>query len=284
MQYSPRSINAQLLLKRTYNDIDIVVEDTANRNMWVFFLQAHLPPGVRLGSITLAGGRDAVENACANNQVNGSQKKLYIVDGDYDFLVGRRKKKLKHLYRLRAMNIENFLIKGSVIADIAMESSPTLSAVEIDRSLSVSSMMAAIAPSLIPLFVVYAVSEVLGAGLPTTSYGVFRLCNNTRRGMRLDASLVRRRRLGLLRQLLARFPSSQVRAQLAQVQSYGARLNLAQSVSGKDYLLPILFDAFKSRFAYRGSMESFKVALARHMVVGADPYLKRRFALILGRP
>lgn len=279
-KYSASSIRAQLFLKRSYNDIDIVVEDIANRNVWKYFIDAHLPPGVKVGSVTLAGGRREVEAACANDQGQSGRPKLYLVDGDFDFLLGKKKRRLRNLYRLRAMNIENLLLQDASIIEIAMEASPTLSEQQIQARMDCSAIVSIVEPALSDLFTVYGASEELGSGQATCAYSVHRLCNQHARGIRLSRSAVGARKIGLLKILITQFGAVTVRQRIAAIKNRASALSSEQCISGKAYLLPIVFEAFKARFNYRGNSESFKVALARNLGNATDPYLKGRLTTI----
>jgi hypothetical protein len=98
IRYSPRSARAISLLKAFYNDIAIFVEDKASPNMHLLICRRVLGEGVRLSSVNPLGGRDAVVGACRLDQTVSPRKRLYVIDGDLDLLMGRAKPKLKHLY------------------------------------------------------------------------------------------------------------------------------------------------------------------------------------------
>jgi hypothetical protein len=124
-KYSPRAAKALAFLKRHYNDVDIFVEDTGNHNMWLLFLRKMLPSSVHLESVNALGGRDRVIEACRLDQSDTGRRKLYIIDGDFDLLLGRKKPRLRFLHRLKAYCIENLLITEKAIVQIGMICKPT---------------------------------------------------------------------------------------------------------------------------------------------------------------
>ena len=84
--YPAKSAPAIGYLKRSSNDVEIFVEDTANPNMWVKLLKKYLPSSIRLNSVTPLGGRKNVLDACKEDQAIDDRKKLYIIDGDLDLI------------------------------------------------------------------------------------------------------------------------------------------------------------------------------------------------------
>ena len=116
--YPAKSAPAIGFLKSSLNDIEIFVEDSASPNMWCRLLKKYLPDHIRLDSVTPLGGRKNVLDACKADQGIDGRKKLYIIDGDLDLIQGRRKPNLKHLYRLRAYCVENYLLSENAILDL----------------------------------------------------------------------------------------------------------------------------------------------------------------------
>ncbi|MEP0190643.1 MAG: DUF4435 domain-containing protein [Erythrobacter sp.] len=281
MQYNEQSIRAQNFLKRHYNDIDIVVEDSGNRNIWYFIIRSCVPKHIKLDSITLAGGRKAVENACKADQADDGRKRLYIVDGDFDYLLGKRKKRLKHLYRLRAFNVENLLFENDALLPIALSSDPLCAPGDVLDRLMMSDLIDEVSEPFIKLFEAYAISESFGSGIQTCNYKVERFCTEVNDGLAVELEAVRTRLFWLLRELMRRYGAALVRERYTQVRARADLLSVSLAVSGKSYLLPLVHRAIQKRFGYRGSRESLKVALAMNAKTCAEPYLKARFTTIL---
>ncbi|MBL3598161.1 DUF4435 domain-containing protein, partial [Rhodovulum sulfidophilum] len=114
-------------LNSARNDIEIFVEDTANLNVWRSIIQKFLPEGVSFYDPIPLGGRKAVLEECRRDQANDGRKKLYIIDADLDLLMGRPKPRLRHLYRLRAYCVENYLIQEDAFLEAAQIIDPNIS-------------------------------------------------------------------------------------------------------------------------------------------------------------
>jgi hypothetical protein len=113
VRYPIRAVVALGYLKRPYNQVEIYVEDTTCHNMHLLVFRRLLGDQVKLRSINQVGDRSRVIAACRADQVNDGRKRLYVIDGDFDILLEKRKPRLKYLYRLRAYDIENILMGTS---------------------------------------------------------------------------------------------------------------------------------------------------------------------------
>lgn len=281
MRYSERSVRAQNFLKRHYNDIDVVVEDSANRNIWYAVVRACLPAHVKIASITLAGGRSAVEAACALDQAEDDRRRIYIVDGDFDYLLGKPKKRLKHLHRIRGFNVENLILQDEAIIQLAMTSDPLCSPEEVLDRLRISTLISEVSESLRALFCLYAVSEKFGSGIKTCDFKVERLCDVEKSGYILDLSRLKVRAISMSRELFRRYGAKAVRSEFSDISERSASLPDEMVVSGKSYLLPFVHYASQRRFGYRGSRESLKVSLAFNCARCPEPSLKARFTRLI---
>src|SRR5690242_18796316 len=95
-KYSLKAIKGLSFLFRRYNDIDIYVEDTANRNMYEVLFNRMLEGHAKVERIFQLGGREAVIASCKNDQQDTHRKRIYIVDGDFDYLLGNSPPNLKY--------------------------------------------------------------------------------------------------------------------------------------------------------------------------------------------
>jgi hypothetical protein len=159
IQYSERAARALSRLKRPYNDIDIFVEDTKNKNMWLELLRAALPRHIKLNIINQLGGREKVLIACRLDQREDGRRKLYIVDGDFDFILGLRKPRLKHLYRLNSYCVENILISRSSLEHVGTACKPDWDAGKVRESFGFDGWNKAVRHSLVKLFSVYGIAS-----------------------------------------------------------------------------------------------------------------------------
>ncbi|WOB78740.1 DUF4435 domain-containing protein [Brevundimonas nasdae] len=278
-KYSARTARALSYLKRTVNDVDIYVEDTGSRNMWVRLLTQLLPAGVRLRSINMLGGRRAVEDACAADQANDGRRKLFIIDGDFDHLKGKAKPKLKFLYRLRAYCVENILLSQKSIRMLAMETHPNISENDADAKFDFQEFVYEIDQGLKQLFQLYAVSSKLSPSVATISHPVLDLCLRRANGeLALDPVLIKKRMSSLLRAMLRHTTKDAIRKEIAECGARAASLQSIKFVSGKSYIFPILESWLRIRLGIRATAEQLKVRLAGHFQQNQEPYFARRVA------
>lgn len=276
ISYSPRAARALALLKQPYNDVDIFVEDTGNHNMWLLIVRRLLKPGTKIVSVNMLGGRAAVIAACKLDQQNTGRKKLYIVDGDLDFLLGRRKPNLRYLYRLRAYSIENLLIREYPLITVGLETRPTLNENQIQAAIDYANLFSSFDQMLRGLFIAYAVAFSIDNSIKTVGHPVQDLLNNLPAGPALDVAKVRSRTIAIYMAATRASNAAVVRAQRTLVSARCSTMPIDQVASGKDYVLPLVLLPFKRRCGYAHGSEQFKVALAREYDPVADPYFSRR--------
>lgn len=239
-------------------------------------MRALLPPGTRLESVTMLGGREAVTKACELDQTSTNRKKLYIVDGDFDFLLGRRPKKLKYFYRLRANNIENLLMDEDCLVAVGLEQQPRKPERVLRNEFAFQQLINDLNANLTPLFVAYAATFKLDSTIQTTGFPVRKLITNTPQGPHIDPIKVRRRVVSLYLKLSKSVGVEKVRKERSRISKNAAKNTIERIVSGKDYILPIVFLRFQAIFGYGRGDEHFKVALARSFSPLADPYFARK--------
>ena len=276
VKYSPRAAQALAFLKRPYNDIDIFVEDTGNHNMWLLLLREILPVKVRLFSVNLLGGRERVDEACRLDQADDGRKKLYIIDGDFDFLNNVRKSRLKHLYRLRAYCIENLIIHEHALVQAALPMQPNMTERQVQRSLDYSTWINDVSLKLSPLFVMYATVKRVMPQVQTVGYSVLSLINDTPAGPLLSTAKIQRRIRGLYKALRSKYSLAQIRAFVRFTTSNAKNIGFDRGISGKDYILPLVWLKIKKLFGYRGTLEQLKVLLSQFWYAGREAYFERR--------
>ena len=273
--YSPRAAKALGLLKRAYNDIEIYVEDRTCHHMYVLlFRKILLSRGIRLTSVNQIGNRKSVIEACKRDQTEDGRKKLYIIDGDFDYFHNRRRPRLKYLYRLRAYCVENILIHQDAAIAVAVQADTNTQESVIAARLDFRKWMAEITKKLRSLFVIYATAEALGAGIATVSFPVQRLFD----GSGLSAGKITRRMLGVARAICKKrgLEAYKKQRRIIEKNITAIRMAMDQLISGKTYLLPLLHDRMHRLFGYRGSADQLRTHLAENYIPELEPWLRRR--------
>lgn len=280
IHYSPRAARALGYLKRAYNDLEIYVEDTANPAMWLRLIQKILPD-VKLSSVNMLGGRDPVVAACKLDQADDGRKRLYIVDGDFDHVRNKKKSGLKYLYRLRAYCVENVLLDARAISEVVIDCSGVADKGLASKLLDYANLLSAHDSALKALFSVYAVACELGSGAKTAGLRVHNLLVSTPNTIALSKDKVISRARTILRSLCRDFGSVVVRELRLKYMSRAASLPISMVVSGKDYLLPLVWLHLKKACRYNGSEDQLKVLLAREFTREQEPYLVRRLQALV---
>jgi hypothetical protein len=285
VSYSPSAARALGFLKRYYNDIEIFVEDSSCHNMSLAVFRRILGPTVRLTSVNQLGGRDAVLKACRLDQANDQRKKLYIIDGDLDLLLGRRKPKLRHLYRLRAYCVENLILTEEAVLHVCMMSMTNMKPQDLALRLDFHAWLEDIERKLTGLFHVYAVAHEADSSIATVSFPVKTLCTETPQGAILAWEKITARARAVYRALMRVLPVRAARASRLNMVSHMRTSGLPDwyFISGKDYIFPILYLRLRRLFRYRGQMEQLKVQMAMVYDADMDPFLTRRLRTIARR-
>jgi len=278
INYSPRAAKAIGYLKQFYNEVEIFVEDKRCMNMWVSLLRGLLPSNTRLSSVNMLGGRGAVTAACRLDQRPSPRRRLYIIDGDFDFALGKQRERLKHLYRLHAYCIENLLISESAVVEVGTTLQPNLNESQIRAKFGFSEWLTNSYESLGSLFCVYAVIEGLGLGIKTVKKPVEDLFINSKDGPLICPIRTRFVVRSVAKQAIKLVGSNLFRSEIERVSTILQRTPFKCYISGKDYIFPMLFHRMCKILSFRGNIDQLKVALAKAFDPSQDRYLARRLA------
>lgn len=276
VSYTPRAAKALGYLKERYNDIEIFVEDTSNHNMWLRIIKNIAPSTIRLSSVNMLGGRNSVLAACRLDQYDDGRRKIYIIDGDFDYLLARPKPRLKHLYRIRAYCVENILLHHESILEVGVDSRPQDTKQDIENLFDYPSLIGIYETKLVSLFTVYAAAHKVAPNLKTTSYSVMKLTTQIAGSASLDVGKIDRRIIQIVREASRLVGVQAFSSVRKKVQKEAAELHFDQIVSGKDYFFPLIWARLRRTCGYNGSIEQLKIHLARVYRPNYEPWLARR--------
>lgn len=281
VRYSPGAGKAAAFLKRQSNDIDIFVEDTKNRNMWLSLLRCLLPQGTRLTSVTMLGGRERVLAECRNDQTTEARPKLYIIDADMDYMLALEKPRLKYLYRLRAYCVENIILNEHTALRVAMLHSVSGSESEIGRKLDFDNWISDARKALEPVFATYAVATMVAPSIKTVKRGAHGLFQHTASGVVFSRKKCIKRAIEVARECCGIVGYERFLAEYSEVKCRIRGLSTNQIISGKDYLFPAFVLVMRKRFRVSGDPEQVKVMLAAHCNDNAEPWLRNRVRVLI---
>jgi hypothetical protein len=126
------------------------------------------------------------------------------------------------------------------------------------------------------LFIAYATAYQVASNVKTVSYSVMKLTTTVGGSVNLNTQKLGRRIMQIVRdvcQLVGVQTFSSVRRQ---IQQRAAASHLDEIVSGKDYLLPLVWLRLRSACDYRGSKDQLKIHLAKEFRPEFEPWLARR--------
>jgi len=275
--YSSDAEAARAFLLKAYNDIDVFVEDVACQNMYVRLINRVLGSRARINQVYPLGGRENVTQKCREDQAARERRRLYIVDADMDFILGRPAAPLKHFYRLSVYSSENLLLSEDAFVTLATEGKTNTPWPVMAISMALRPLLERAVRVLLPLFIVYGVAHELGLGIETAKYRIHRLLEDPSDPSTLSEHLVRARILSIIRQVRSQVCARRYRTVRNSILRRVARNKRDHSVyiSGKTYLLPLAYLQLKRIAGLNDSVERVKVRLAQHCELAIDPGLSR---------
>jgi hypothetical protein len=118
-KYSIKDKKGASFLKRHYNDIEVFVEDKKCSNMWVNLINITLQDIAKIESVTQLGDKLTVIKECKNDN-DFSYPKIYIIDGDFDFIFNSKIKN-ERLFRLNVYCVENLLFSENAFLELIFQ-------------------------------------------------------------------------------------------------------------------------------------------------------------------
>ena len=140
LRYSDDGLAARPAFFAPYNDLTVIVEDVGKENFYTVIVNNLLPGSVRITQVLGVGGkRQVLERLARRSEMQGEKIEFYLVDGDFDELLGRAPPHSAHLYRLKLYDIESYLLEEHALCVIAEEEHPRLTVDEYKELLQISS-------------------------------------------------------------------------------------------------------------------------------------------------
>ncbi|WP_418202144.1 DUF4435 domain-containing protein [Aquibium oceanicum] len=252
--------------------------------MWLRLFQCILPERVKLSSVNPLRGRETVLKACKNDQEEDGRKRIYIIDGDFDFIKGRKKPNYRRLYRIRAYCIENLLISREAIEEIVIDSMGENDRGRLWREVDLQACVWDHENLLRYLFCIYAAAHDVAPDIKTVGLSITNLlCAGPKGAPTLSVPKVRRRAAEILYSIRRKGLTSEfVRRKQMYIQNCDG-LDTDLVVSGKTYLLPLIWLNIRRSAKYKGNIEQFKIHLAKQFRRNREPYLFRAVNKIVQR-
>jgi Protein of unknown function (DUF4435) len=276
--YSADAEPARAFLLRNYNDLDIFVEDAACQNMYVRLFNRMLEQSkIHITHVFPLYCRKNVIDRCRIDQTIRPRKRLYIIDGDQDLILGRPAPELKHLYRLKVYCSENLLLSENAIIQIGTECHTSRTWHNMALDLSLRKLIDESVHMLLPLFVAYAIVYELNLEIKTTSFPVQRLLKDINDPCTLSTNLIDIRIRSIIKEIRSTVPLNKYRRVRNSVVAniMHSRHEHSTYISGKTYLLPLIHLHLRKIASLTDSQDRLKVRLAQHCELNIDSELSR---------
>ena len=280
--YSERAKLGYDYLYGHYNTVNIYVEDTASRVAWEIYLSRLLEGTAKITRIFQEGGKKAVVERWRSLKSDSSRKRVFVVDGDLDILLGGGGSE-KGLFCLDAYCFENLLVCSEAIIEAAWEYDGNHEKSEVADGLRISEILLSVRNAFVPLFVMYAIAHEVELGEETVKYSVARLLKAD--GMSVCKTAVSKRIRDLRAKTVRKVGWSEYRKYRQRVLGFLGSLNCPETcVSGKDYIFPVIHGVLTKRFSCKERRGQLAVRLARNCSLERGNNLKSAILEILRKP
>ena len=242
LNWPKRALAALELLFVPLQDVDVYVEDKYDEVFYSHLLGRISDSTSRVVRVFAKNGRDEVLEAARNHSNNG-RRALYLIDGDFDFVLGASAPSTARVFRLPAYCVENLLVSEAPAVRLVVEEARVLEH-EAKARLGFTDWVSIVQEPLIELFASFAAAREFDPMMRTVSMSVERFYTTAKPGglPTLDAAKVQVARDQVLSDLEAVADPSLVRSRYTQILE---RIRLLpfplDAVSGKTFILP-LFD------------------------------------------
>ena len=246
-----------------------------SRNVYEILLQRMLDGHAKVSRIFQVGNKSQVIDACAAD-LPDARRRLYLIDGDLDLLLGIPAPDLPRLYSLRVYSSENLLFCATAVNEVAYRSLTNQDHGTAETIVGFLAFQETLVRVLKPLFVTYAAVYKLNSTIPTVSYNVMQLTVMNGKEIELDESKVRAR-IALLEAELLKTTKQEIldgTKQAVEGVIDGIDSHTIKYIAGKTYLLPLLLHCLRRKASLGGSIEQLKVQLAMFTDLDIDPGLQ----------
>ena len=277
ISYSKRALRGLAYIFRPYNDIDIYVEDTKDYGVYEILINRILHGNATVKRIFPLGGREAVIQACRDNQYNDERNTIYIIDGDfYKFHNEIPEGKLENLYQLNVYCMENLLFCREAIHAVSYENLVNMRKENINDYIDFDTLLNHLVLKLLPLFIIYAIAFKLDNSIETSGKSIYHF-RDKRSNWKLASGKIQKRIDEIRNQLLENNTEEEILNITNRIEESLPidNFEIAKLFSGKTYILPLCLTYMADvKRCYQGNMSQFKRRLAQHCDLNIDVELK----------
>jgi hypothetical protein len=262
LRWPDKAIEAVVRLFEPLQDVDVYVEDITDETFYSHLLRRLMEGHRRVVRVFAVGDRKAVL-ARAEAYI-GSRPSVFLVDGDFEWVLGRPAPQVSRVLRLDAYCIENLLIDRQAAVRVLFEEA-CLSELAAESALDFAGWVEQLSTPLTRLFATFAAAHLLAPALPTISLGIGAICTAASRSLpELDPQKTEILRKKILNDVSMVRGDNEAEALADSISLKCDALEFPLDiVSGKDFLLPLL--EFRLRkHGCRVPRRSLRLRLALH--------------------
>jgi len=267
-EYSLKSKLGVSYLQREWNDIEVFVEDKKCSNMWIKIINRILENIAEIQTVFQLGNKHEVIKMCEEDN-DFSYPKVYIIDGDFDFIFNRSIKN-KRLFQLNVYCIENLLFSEKALLEIIfrLESNSNLSKKELKNDLNFPLICKQIKENWNEWYIFALLLKY------------YNMCNNGIKSVpnSTDFIIIENNKISfnkkkikdslneLKENIQKEICNSDFEKKLNTIHNIliKKKIDILQVMSGKDCLMPFIFLILQKKYRYRDKMDPLKVELARY--------------------
>lgn len=250
---------------RYKNDIDIYVEDNNDEEFYKVLLNRVLETtNLKVDKLISLGNRKNVIDTCLTDQTDRKRKRLYIIDGDLNLILGDIPE-INYLYVHKCYCIENYLIDEKAILEILHDNCANQAIDKIQKTLTFNNWLKGISTPLIDLFLHFALAHKFKLRMPTVKGGISNYQCQKNGLVIVDNDKINTKISEIKEELLKQISEEEYNDliyNLRQKYSYNVD-NLLIMVSGKHFLLPLVQERIKKVDRTNISRETIRLRLAK---------------------
>lgn len=269
------------------NEIDIFTEDKKNDKEFYKALFSRLCNNkISINDITQLGCKANVLKAYDEQDKSSTRKKLFIVDGDLDLIIGTNRKSENNLVVLDSYCIENYIIDEKSALEILYYSVGTTDKITLSKKLNFDKWLNYNNETLIHLFLNFSILKMFGGGPILKSASQFLKLEKKQTVLDNDAvkaysNEIKNQIISLLQSKNEIDPEFTYQNELRklEIKWKNDKVTFLKIISGKDYLIHLFQLRINYTIGKGKSMfpkQSFKLFLANHCDLERLTFLKKK--------
>lgn len=264
-EWSTKAKRAVAFFFRSWNDIDVYVEDTSLSTIQIYneILVRLSNDKFRVERVFPLGGKRNVIESCENHDSSTGRPSLYVIDGDLNLLCeDSNPTGLKRLYIHERYCIENFLIDENSSIETLYEENGTLSRDDIKNLIKFDNYRDDI-ECFLELFIIFGAMRKFFPGIKNVSLGLKSFITGGKTPV-IDTNEINNYIGKMHNDMCKAYGNDIVLSEELKLHQKALSNNAVLTfVSGKDFLLPALLHRLRLSTKVQSTNNSLKIRIAK---------------------